>query len=347
MTLSSVNIREDIASGTFQGVYLDVPFVAQKGYLCGPAALSSVLSYWGENISQEEIARAIYRSSIRATLTVELEEYPLGLNFFSQGEESSLARLKTRLEEKLPVIVLWKNPFFYKSGFHYLVVVGYDDTRKTIISHTGAKPDVAIPQESFRKRWQGADRWMLLVAPPERVDWPLAPAEKLRLAVLFERKRNLDRAEALYREVTEEAPGSAIAFLNLGNLYLKRTDLSAAEEHYKKAIVLDAKLADAYNNLAWVYVEKNENLPEAERLVKKALDLSDDKHVRYMDTLGEVYRKRGMTREAIGSFEAAARGCDNPREKAEIYRHLGKVYEDAGDKPRAAEYYNKAKKLKE
>ncbi len=344
-SLRFASIEDDIISGTFKGVYLPVPFVKQKSYWCGPAALSSVLAYWGKDIPQEEIAEAIYRPSIRATLTIELEEYPSRLNLFASAEGADFSELKARLRSGFPVIVLCKNPFPILGRFHYLVVTGFDEPRGVVISHTGRRPDIPIPYRDFRRRWEGANRWMLVISPPRRVDWSLMPEEKIRLAILLEKEGDLEKAEAIYNGLINEMPHSAIVLFNLGNIYLKRGVLTSAEEYYKRSIASDSQLADAYNNLAWVYVRLGNNLKEAEELIQKALNLSKKNYALYMDTLGEVYRKRGMYEEAVSSFKDALVRCNNQKEKAEVYIHLGRAYEEIGEESQAGECYHKAEEL--
>jgi len=53
------------------------------------------------------------------------------------------------------------------------------------------------------------------------------------------------------------------------SLFRHKNNYDKSEEYYKKAIRKNDKLADAYNNLAWVYCLQRKNLDEAEELVKK------------------------------------------------------------------------------
>ena len=46
--------------------------------------------------------------------------------------------------------------------------------------------------------------------------------------------------------------------------------------------------ADAYNNLAWLYYTKKENLDEAESLAAKAIELNPEKRDVYQDTLDKI-----------------------------------------------------------
>jgi len=80
----------------------------------------------------------------------------------------------------------------------------------------------------------------------------------------------------------------------MGNIYFQKNELDEAERYYRKAIKKDSKNADAYNNLAWLYYTKKENLDEAEVLALKAIELNPLKKETYQDTLEKI---RGVRRK--------------------------------------------------
>ncbi|MBA3036410.1 MAG: tetratricopeptide repeat protein, partial [Desulfobacterium sp.] len=61
-----------------------------------------------------------------------------------------------------------------------------------------------------------------------------------------------------------------------------------AAKNYKESIRKDPQNADAYNNLAWLYCTKKENLDEAEKLVLKAIKINPSKENIYIDTLDNI-----------------------------------------------------------
>jgi len=122
---------------------------------------------------------------------------------------------------------------------------------------------------------------------------PLTPEEHINLGTAYEKEGELDQAIKEYRLAAKRLP---IAFLYLGNAHFLKNQWKEAEGYYRSAIKNDPKNADAYNNLAWLYYTKNENLDEAEALAQKALELDPSKDSIYRDTLEKVREKKRASR---------------------------------------------------
>lgn len=114
---------------------------------------------------------------------------------------------------------------------------------------------------------------------------PLSPEEHLNLGVTYEKKGELDNAISEYKKASKKLP---LAYLYMGNVYFQKNEFDEAEIYYKKAIKKDPANADAYNNLAWLYFTKRENLDEAEKLALKAIELNPGKKEIYLDTLEKI-----------------------------------------------------------
>jgi tetratricopeptide (TPR) repeat protein len=114
---------------------------------------------------------------------------------------------------------------------------------------------------------------------------PLTPEEHLDLGAAYEKKGEFEGAIKEYNLAVKKIPR---ANLHLGNAHFLKGDLGLAEKYYRRAIRGEPGHADAYNNLAWLYYTKRENLGEAEELALKAMELNPEKNSIYRDTLEKI-----------------------------------------------------------
>ena len=121
---------------------------------------------------------------------------------------------------------------------------------------------------------------------------PLTPEEHVNLGVSYEKKGELDAALAQYEAASKKLP---IAYLYIGNIYFQEKESDNAERAYKRAIE-KANDARAYNNLAWLYYTRDEHLDEAERLARKAVEMSPESSD-FKDTLEKIIEKRSSIHE--------------------------------------------------
>jgi tetratricopeptide (TPR) repeat protein len=74
----------------------------------------------------------------------------------------------------------------------------------------------------------------------------------------------------------------------MGNIYFQMKEYESAEASFRKIMKKDPDNADAFNNLAWLYYVRNENLEEAEALALRAIGLNPSKADIYRDTLEKI-----------------------------------------------------------
>jgi uncharacterized protein YvpB len=196
----AVNLIADVLHTFFSEMdgsahFIPVPFYYQeKDYYCGPACLAMVFDYYGENISQLEIAdvartfpnvtytdelrRAAHFSNISTSKGTEMPENITGyiLRKFGyaafENQGMNLTQLKSYIDEDKPLILL-----MYYSGYHvsthYRVVTGYNETHIFLhdpwnnIAWGGAYggPNLALNYTAFLDRWSYWDNWALYTSP--------------------------------------------------------------------------------------------------------------------------------------------------------------------------------------
>jgi tetratricopeptide (TPR) repeat protein len=280
---------------------LDVPFIAQKPGHCGPAALAMLANHYGHSVTPDEIAAAIYLPEIHGALTTDLADYAQRLGLWVRQYRGSQSDLRQKLSAGVPMLVLGK----FGDRPHYFLILGFDDFSKTVTVHTDSRARHTLTQEQFWRVWDRADRWTLLVCPPEKANWSLSAAEHNDLGVFLERTGKLPGAAGHYRRAAELAPTNSYYLMNLGNTLMKQTLAAEAATAFRQAIQVEPANADAMNNLADAYVALNANLDEAVTLCERAVALQPGRRAYYLDTLGHVLLKQGRVADASKAFDQA------------------------------------------
>ncbi len=115
---------------------------------------------------------------------------------------------------------------------------------------------------------------------------PLSAREHLQLGAAYEKKGEFEAALREYHQAAREIP---LAHLFLGNVYFQTRQFTQAETHYRRAIAERPDHPQAYNNLAWMFLQNRTNLQEARALAARGLELAaPDQAGTYRDTLDRI-----------------------------------------------------------
>jgi len=180
----------------------DIPGVPyheqQTNYWCGPASLEMVFDYWGEDISQTEIAGVANSDISYGSYTDEIERaaqfsqlstsiqnpslhgytarklgYAVSSNQWNYGSDydNRYSDLKGLIKSNYPVLALTWYDTSHLSG-HFRVVKGFSDPLDTFIVHDPwytapyFGPDVNFNQATFvDDLWTDFNRWAIVAAP--------------------------------------------------------------------------------------------------------------------------------------------------------------------------------------
>jgi len=303
-----------------------LPFVRQSYFYCGPASLEAVLRYWGEDINQQGIAQAIYLGKAKGTFNFEMVDFCQRKRFFTKDFSGTIEDMKFYIRKNIPVIALHKKRVLF-SDYHYVVIIGINEKNGYLVINDGYRENVKISFDHFSKNWKEANNWMLVIVPPERVDFIKEPNEYNRLGILLEEKGNLYSAKKHYLKAIGLNNSQALIYFNLANVYLKEKKFDKAIENYEKAIKLSPDFADCYNNLAYALAEGGFSLKEAEEMIKKAIEINPEGKFWYGDTLGLINLKQGRFNEAIINFEESIRSSSGETKNLNmVYKHLIESY---------------------
>lgn len=158
------------------------------------------------------------------------------------------------------------------------------------------------------------------------------------LAGFYGRQHRLQDAVALLNGALARSPKDEALLLALASIHEKRGEPARAIEKIRQVLDADPRHALALNFLGYTLAQTGGDLEEAERLVRKALELRPESAA-FLDSLGWVLFKKG---DAEGAAEYLERAVNGGPEDATLLEHLGEVSVKLGRKQRALECFTRA-----
>ena len=128
--------------------YLDVPYEKYAGYnWCLPASGAMAFKYFGENISQSEIASNVIINGDSSVF--KFISYAKSLGFETKYQSKTIEEIKVLLKEDIPVIAI-QNYSLAILKSHARVIIGFDDeTQEVITNDPTAGKDYKISYADF------------------------------------------------------------------------------------------------------------------------------------------------------------------------------------------------------
>ncbi|HEX3034077.1 MAG TPA: C39 family peptidase [Thermodesulfobacteriota bacterium] len=157
------SVYKPVSASDSSRVIEGVPFVKQKDKFCGPAALASVMRFYGQNINQEEIADGVYTPQLEGALISDMAYYATEMGYRAETKSGDINLLISLIDEGVPTIVLVDLGKWVVSVPHYYVIYGYDKNRDTFLLHTGFQGNRETGFEELDKEWEKMNRLLLVV----------------------------------------------------------------------------------------------------------------------------------------------------------------------------------------
>ncbi len=141
-----------------------VPFYPGEEYQCGPSVLAGALNYLGYDIKPEDISEEIYLHGIKGTLNIDMVSFARRFeDLIVLESRGDIAFLKENLSLGQPLIVFTDLGIWSIRKGHYMLVVGYDDSREGVIVYSGADRDKLIRYEDLMRIWKRGGYWSLRI----------------------------------------------------------------------------------------------------------------------------------------------------------------------------------------
>jgi len=141
----------------------------------------------------------------------------------------------------------------------------------------------------------------------------------------FRKKGLNDKALTAYRELIRLNPNHLEAHLQMGRIYLGRSELELAIRSYQTVLKAKPNHAEALHGLGMAHARSGE-MEQATEMFEKAVEQAADRH-EWLYRLGVLYDKQGQGEQAIEKLQRALEiKGDEPR----YHQYLGFVYEGMG-----------------
>lgn len=169
---------------------------------------------------------------------------------------------------------------------------------------------------------------------------PEEPRIPEHLAGIFMRAHRYPDGIRVAREALEKFPASIRLHVVLAYL-LEKTDFDASVRTMQKVLDMEPQNAEALNFIGYGWADRGINLPQAEQMIRQALELMpDDGNI--TDSLGWVLYRQGKFTEAL---EVLRQAVEMSPGVAEIRDHLGDAYKATGDLEKAISTWHQALEL--
>ncbi|OHB74757.1 MAG: hypothetical protein A2Z34_06490 [Planctomycetes bacterium RBG_16_59_8] len=310
--------------------YIVIPKPVQQPqgekYDCGPEVAVAILDYWRTPLTLPEATRALKTDQHQGTPSPALLLFLREKGLVAEPRKGTLGVVKNAVDSgKPPIIMLevssqpkiFANPFNLERVYHFFIVVGYNDSRRTIVCAAPEGRGYEISYAVLDDAWKSAGHFLCDIRLPDAADF-------FRMGEEAESRGENDRAIALYRKVLELRPDDAASLLGIGNLLLAGGKKEAALEAYLRAQKSSPADPKILNNLANLYGEAGTNLDEALRLSEEAVRL-------YREELDAIRRRIPPTQSTSEGKEAQRTLRAKETELAYALGTLGQIRSRKGD----------------
>ncbi|MDE1839772.1 MAG: tetratricopeptide repeat protein [Thaumarchaeota archaeon] len=272
---------------------LEIPIVKEEN-ICLPLVVSAVSKYWGVDLPLKEAAEIAKKyQNMKGSILIEGVELAERHGLAGIIINSTLKELKKMIDIGVPPIVIL--PGVKDVVQHASLIVGYDETEKTIFHYIPEPEKIgAIPEKIFDEQWQEDDRLMILLVPqdilPDIDTFDEKKIKSNRLCFDGEKLRlqgKTGEAMEKLRQALEINKSNSTAMCLLAGM-LNDQNSNESVSYYNKTIALHSKYYLAYRGLGNYYL-KTKDYPNAEKYYTLALEVDPTR-------FAPIYKNRGLVR---------------------------------------------------
>jgi len=269
---------------------VDTPFFPQEQYQCGPAALMTVLTDSGAQVSLDALVEQVYLPGREGSLQAELVAATRGAGRIPYQLDGSIQAIRTELEAGRPVLVLQNLGVSWYPRWHYAVVVGVDPEASQVVLRSGTQSRRITDAQTFMHTWRRSDYWALVVLRPGELPENPDQLRYYQALSALEETGHFGEARDAWQAALERWPGDAIALFGTANAELALENFAAAESLYRQLLEQNPASPAVRNNLAHALARQGLKTQAIEQLNIALDSVVDDEFMRreLQDSLTEI-----------------------------------------------------------
>jgi hypothetical protein len=262
------------------------PFFPQSRHQCGPAALATVLSAHGIDVTPDDLVVQVYTPGLTGSMAEEITATARRYGMLAYPLSPLLEDVLTEIAHDHPVLVFQNLGLRWIPRWHFAVVVGYDLDAQTLVLRSGTTRRWITPLATFERTWARGRHRAWVIVPAGTVPRTAAALPYLKTARELERTGKPGAARHAWLAGTITWPENFRAWMALGNSYYTAGEFALAAATFQRATGLSPQEPAGWNNLAYALI-KNRCPHAAQQAASCARQLAPD-NVQYRQTADEI-----------------------------------------------------------
>jgi tetratricopeptide (TPR) repeat protein len=239
------------AGATQAGVAIgSIGYFPQREHQCGPAALATLLTATGADVTPDALAREVYipgrHGSVQAEMLAATRRHAR-VALLLDPEPKALLQ---ELEHGRALLVLQNFGLPSLPLWHYAVVMGYDRRGDTLLLSGANGQPQRLAARRFLGTWRRAGNWAFMALRPGELPATASPAHYLDAVAAFEALGQRENALTAYQAAVDRWPAEPLAWFALANNRLAADRTGEAEAAYRQVLRVQPDHLPARNNLA-------------------------------------------------------------------------------------------------
>lgn len=245
----TIGLRTGWPTGVPERIELtQVPFFPQDAFQCGPAALATVLTFGGIDVTPGGLVEQVWLPARGGSLQIEMLASARRHGFVAYRLAPSFADLLREVAAGHPVVVL-QDVGLIATVWHYAVVIGFDYPSGTVYLRSGTSQRLAVPFTAFERSWMKGGYWSFVALPPHQLAATAQEPRWIEAVVATARASGRDLAPAWAASLANW-PHSLPAAIGLANEHHRHGDFERAGAVLERARTRHPESAVVLNNLA-------------------------------------------------------------------------------------------------